>query len=110
MTFLELACQTLGKHNGPLTISQIWDKSEEFDFRQKPASSGKTPIKTLAARLYLDIKDNPDTKFSQISKRPATFYIKDRKITTNREEVKTEEKTWYERMVTSGFGRAIFPI
>ena len=93
MTFLELVYQTLEKHNGPLTISQIWDKSEEFGFRQKLASSGKTPIKTLAARLYLDIRDNPDTKFSQVSKRPATFYIKDRKITTNREEVQTEERT-----------------
>lgn len=93
MTFLELVYQTLEKHNGPLTISQIWDKSEEFGFRSKLASTGKTPIKTLAARLYLDIRDNPDTKFSQISKRPATFYIKDRKITTNREEVQTEEKT-----------------
>lgn len=93
MTFLELVYQTLEKHNGPLTISQIWDKSEEFGFRQKLASSGKTPIKTLAARLYLDIRDNPNTKFSQISKRPATFYIKDRKVTAKSEEVQVEEKT-----------------
>lgn len=93
MTFLELVYQTLEKHNGPLTISQIWDKSEEFGFRSKLASSGKTPIKTLAARLYLDIRDNPNTKFSQISKRPATFYIKDRKVTAKSEEVQVEEKT-----------------
>lgn len=93
MTFLELIYQTLEKQNGPLTISQIWDKSEEFGFRSKLASTGKTPIKTLAARLYLDIRDNPNTKFSQISKRPATFYIKDRKATAKNEQVQVEEKT-----------------
>lgn len=95
MTFLDLVYKTLEKHNGPLTIPQIWDKSEEFGLKQELASSGKTPIKTLAARLYLDIRDNPETRFSQISKRPATFYIKDRKITTKNEELQKEEKSFF---------------
>lgn len=93
MTFLDLIYQTLDKHGGPLTIPQIWDKSEEFGFRQELASSGKTPIKTLAARLYLDIRDNPETRFNQISKRPAAFYIKDKKIITKSEGAQKEEKS-----------------
>ncbi len=40
-------------------------------------SKGKTPWKTLGARIYTDIKDNPNTRFIQASKRPAKFYLKD---------------------------------
>lgn len=97
MTFLDLVYQTLDKCNTPLTVSQIWEKSEEFGFRQELSSSGKTPIKTLAARLYIDIRDNPNTKFKQTSKRPATFYINDREIIVKNEVIKEEKVSFNER-------------
>lgn len=40
-------------------------------------TSGKTPWRTLGARIYVDIKENPDTKFIQVSKIPAKFYLKE---------------------------------
>ena len=81
MTFLELVYSTLEKHQSPLSIEEIWKKAGEYGFRDKLSSTGKTPVKTIAARVYLDIRDNPQTRLYQYSKRPASFYIKDRNIT-----------------------------
>lgn len=93
MTFLDLAYKTLEKQNCPMTVTQIWDKSAEFGYRDELGSCGLTPIKTLAARLYVDIRDNPDTLLCQVSKRPAMFYIKDRKIQSRPQEAATEDNS-----------------
>ena len=75
--FFDLAKETLNTVRSPLSINDIWQKSMELDFAKKVSSSGKTPSKTLAARIYMDIKKNPDTVFVQVSKRPSLFYLKD---------------------------------
>ncbi|MBQ7465259.1 MAG: HrgA protein [Oscillospiraceae bacterium] len=82
MTFVDLIYETLSKHQAPLTAQEIWDKAEEYGIRKNFSSSGKTPVATLSARLYVDIKQNPDTPFYQHSKRPATFYLKGKEIGT----------------------------
>lgn len=96
MTFLELVYETLKKHQSPLSIKEIWDKSDEYGYRKNLSTSGKTPIKTLEARLYLDIRDNPNSPFYQHSKRPSTFYIKDQEINNDSKEItSTQSKTAY---------------
>ncbi len=80
MTFLELSYKTLEINKYPMSIQQIWESAKINGFQEKLSSTGKTPIKTLAARIYLDIRDNPNTQFYQYSKRPATFYIKNMEI------------------------------
>jgi len=60
-----------------MSINDIWEKAVGLGFAAKVSSSGKTPSKTLAARIYMDIKKNPDTDFVQVSKRPSLFYLKD---------------------------------
>ena len=96
MTFLELVYETLKKHQSPLSIKEIWDKSDEYGYRKNLSTSGKTPVKTLEARLYLDIRDNPNSSFYQHSKRPSTFYIKNQKITNDSTAItSTQSKTAY---------------
>lgn len=34
------------------------------------------PIRTLSAKVYVDIKNNTETIFEQVSKRPAKFFLK----------------------------------
>ena len=80
MTFMDLIYETLLKHQAPLSAQEIWDKAEEYGIRQKFSTSGKTPVATLSARLYIDIKQNPASKFYQYSKRPATFYLKGKDV------------------------------
>ncbi|WP_312444669.1 COG2958 family protein [Lacrimispora sp.] len=75
--FLTLAKDVLEKENIPLSVEEIWEKAKVLGLLEKLSSSGKTPIRTLSARIYVDIKNNVDTIFEQVSKRPAKFFLKD---------------------------------
>jgi len=75
-SFLDLAKDILEQENVPLSVGEIWEVAEKRGLLQKLASSGKTPIRTLSARIYVDIKNNENTIFEQISKRPAKFFLK----------------------------------
>lgn len=95
MNFLELAENTIKKAGIPLTSNEVWEKAGEFGFDKQLKSTGKTPWATLGARLYVDIRDNKETRFEAIGKRPAKFWIKGKKQTENNtieETTKKEEK------------------
>lgn len=76
MNFLELAEQTIRKLNQPLTANEVWEKAVELGIDRELNSKGKTPWATLGARLYVDIRDNQETIFEAIGKRPARFWVK----------------------------------
>ena len=76
-TFLNLIKDVMEIEKKPLTVSQIWKCGEKHGLIDKVGSKGKTPINTLQARLYLDIRDNENSIFVQTSKRPSMFYLKD---------------------------------
>lgn len=78
-SFLDLAKDVLEKSTEPLTVHVIWLKAEEIGLVSKVGTSGKTPEKTLAARLYVDIRDNEKSIFYQSNKRPAKFYLMSKK-------------------------------
>ena len=82
-TFLDLAKDVLELENRPLTITQIWNIGEQNGLTDKVGSSGKTPVNTLQARLYIDIRDNNKSIFKQVSKRPSKFILKNKCIDEN---------------------------
>lgn len=92
MTFLNLIYETLKEYGKPLTILGIWMQAQKYGFTEQLKSVGKTPVKTLEARLYLDLRDNKDTPLVQISKRPALFTIKDNLLNVQQEERLSETK------------------
>jgi hypothetical protein len=80
----------------PLTANEIWKIAEVQGLDQKLNSTGKTPWATLAARLYVISRDNPDSIFKTIGSRPKRFYLKNKKYDVDFEEYeegKTEEET-----------------
>lgn len=92
-TYLNLAEEVLTASKQPLTIAQIWKNAEILDLIDKLGSVGRTPINTLQARLYLDVRDNENSIFIQTSKRPSRFFLKDMKaMETIEEEVSIDEK------------------
>ncbi|HMS50712.1 MAG TPA: HTH domain-containing protein [Chitinophagales bacterium] len=76
MNFLELATQTIKAANRPLTQNEIWEKAVEFGFDKQLKTKGKTPWASVAARLYVDIRDNKNTAFEAVGKRPIRFWLK----------------------------------
>ena len=103
-TFLNFAIEVLQKSKKPLTVKEIWHEGKLIGLTDKIGSQGKTPEKTLGARIYIDIRDNEKTPFIKVSKRPAKFFLKEfgeinlLEETKSVEEAKslTEEKNYNE--------------
>jgi len=99
-SFMDLAIDVLKKATIPLTYQEIWQAGKDTGLAQKFETSGKTPWATLGARLYVDVRDNEQTKFIKVGNRPARFFLQERKaeITTDaitrieKEETKKSEK------------------
>lgn len=77
-SFLDLAKEVLERENIPLSAEEMWEFAEQQGLWERLNFSGKTPIRTLSARIYVDIKNNENSCFTQVSKRPAKFFLKDR--------------------------------
>lgn len=78
-TFLDLAVETLLASEIPLTVQKIWESSVDKGFTSRLRKTGQTPWATLGARLYVDIRDNPSSRFIKSAERPAKFSLKDPK-------------------------------
>ena len=78
--FIDFAKEVLKASESPLSVEEMWEAGCNQGLDEKLGSSGKTPIRTLSARIYVDIKNNMDSVFIQVSKRPAKFYLKGKDI------------------------------
>ncbi|MBI5893871.1 MAG: winged helix-turn-helix domain-containing protein [Deltaproteobacteria bacterium] len=67
-TFLSLAEDILKTSDKPMTYQEIWEKGNEQGLHSKVRISGKTPWRTLGARLYVDVKDNENSIFIKASR------------------------------------------
>lgn len=77
-SFLDLAFDVLKTADTPLTYQEVWQAGEPAGFAAKVKSTGKTPWATLGAYLYVDVRDNDDSRFIKVGKRPARFFLKER--------------------------------
>jgi uncharacterized protein len=77
-SYLDLAYDVLKTAKQPLIYQEIWETAKLSDLSAKIKTSGKTPWQTLGAQLYVDVRDNEESKFIKVGKRPARFFLKDR--------------------------------
>jgi hypothetical protein len=77
MTHKFLSEQTLKKTGVPLSAREIWDHAVQYGFDKELNSRGTTPWATIAAQMYTDINNNENSKFIQVSQRPAKFFLKE---------------------------------
>lgn len=75
-SFLNLAEDVLKSTKRPMDYREIWDEGVKLGVSSKISTSGKTPWATLGAKIYVDIRDNPNTVFEKVSTRPTLFGIK----------------------------------
>ena len=90
MTYLELSELILQEVKKPLTASEIWDFAVSKNYDKKLNSTGKTPWATLSAILHLDLKNNSDTIFSAVGKRPRRLYLKNKTLFKDIEKAENE--------------------
>lgn len=77
------------------------------------STAGKTPWKTLGARLFVEVRDNPDSIFTKVGKRPAKFFLKSKmNLLSNDiiEKIDREENTPVKKEKTSYSERELHPL
>jgi hypothetical protein len=68
LTYKGLAIRVLVA-KGELTPREIWEHGLAMGLAQLVRSTGRTPVASLASKLYVDIKRNPNTPFERTGKR-----------------------------------------
>ncbi len=79
MNFIQLAEKVLRETKQPMIANEIWEKAVELEWDKLVSSSGKTPWRSIGARLYVDVRDNPNSVFEPVGKRPVRFGLKNNK-------------------------------
>jgi hypothetical protein len=77
-SYLDLAVEVLKTAKQPLTYQEIWDAARTSGLSARIRTSGKTPWQSLGAQLYVEVRDNPESQFIKVGKRPARFFLRDR--------------------------------
>lgn len=75
LTFLEFAYDVLSKTKTAMTPDEIWKSPLGEKLKPQIKTTGKTPLATLGARLYTDVKAD-DSKFVAVGSRPTRFAVK----------------------------------
>ncbi len=76
MTFLELASRVLEQEKKPLSVDEIWNIAKSKGYDKDLASQGKTPWATIAAQIYVNIRDNKNSPFIKVGARPRRFTLR----------------------------------
>ena len=76
MNFIQLAEKIIKEENKPLSPTEIWEIGVQKGYNKLIKSTGKTPGRTIGARIYIDIRDNPNTVFIKLKSKPVKFYLK----------------------------------
>jgi len=113
--FIDYAEEVLKNASHPLTYQEIWELGLELGIREKLDTSGSTPEQTLGARLFVDVRDEPNSKFLKIGSNPARFFLKERENEINQELLdkisKDEDKHVKKKRLSLDFNeRELHPI
>ena len=77
LTFLGLAEKILSEEKRPLTADEIWQTAVGKQYDKLLSTKGKTPWATMAAQLYVQVRDSKDSPFVKIGTRPTRFFLKE---------------------------------
>jgi uncharacterized protein len=106
-SLFDFAAEILTKSDKPLTYQEIWQRGVDLSLVPKLVLTGKTPWQSLGARLFVDVRDNLNSRFIKVSKNPARFFLKSRlneipqniieKIEIAERKTKSDEVSFTER-------------
>ncbi|HOP51116.1 MAG TPA: HTH domain-containing protein [Ignavibacteriales bacterium] len=98
MTFLELAQKVISETNLPMSANEIWEYAIQHKYNTLVGTNGKTPWASIAARIYIDLRDNPNSIFIKAAERPTRFFLKNMQIKPQEKLItKNDENDFHER-------------
>lgn len=102
MNIRDLAEQIIKETQKPLSPEEIWNIAEPQGYKEKLKLTGKTIPITIGAQIYVDIKENPNSRFIKIKTKPTRFYLKelpqnfDITLLDNQPKIIVSKKTSYD--------------
>lgn len=87
-TFLDFAEQVLDGDSKPATYQEIWATGKEKGLTENLPQRGRTPWQTLASRLFVDVRDNPQSRFIRVGSNPARFFLAARRHELTRDDLR----------------------
>lgn len=77
LTFLELAIKVLEEIKNPLSVEEIWEVAIDKGYDQEIGTKGKTPWRSIGARIYVSIRDEGDkSPFVKLQTSPTRFFLR----------------------------------
>jgi len=92
LTFLELAKKILREEKKPMTVEEIWKITQKKGCDALVTTKGKTPWLTIAAQIYVDMRDNDDSPFIKIDSKPRKFFLKELATEENLKKIREREE------------------
>lgn len=89
LTFKSLAEKILKEEEKPLSSEDIWEIAIQKEYNKQGSFTGKTPWRSIAAQIYVDIRDNPESHFVKMDSKPRKFFLKN--LVDDVELIKLEE-------------------
>lgn len=77
-TALDFAEDVLKTADKPLLYQEIWELGADTEYGKKLGLTGNTPHRTVGARLFVDVRDNPNSHIIKVGRNPARFFLKSR--------------------------------
>lgn len=106
-SFLDLAYDVLKSAIQPMIYQEVWEAAVQSGLTSELGTTGKTPWASLGARLYVEVRDNPHSKFVKVGSRPTRFFLKERvnelgpdtitKLETAEVKIKPTKSPYHER-------------
>ncbi len=78
-TVLDLAAEVLKRASKPLTYEEISELGRDMPMASALYISGRPPGQALGARLLVDTRDNPRTRFMKLGRNPTRFWLERRR-------------------------------
>ncbi len=75
MTFLELAKKIINEEQKPLSDYEIWEIAHAKGYDVLVGSKGKTPWRSIAAQIYVSIRDDRNSPFIKAASKPTRFFL-----------------------------------
>ena len=92
LTFLQLAEKVLSESKQPLSVEEIWHRATENKYVGQLNSTGKTPMATLGAQLYVALREGEKSQFAAWGSRPKRFYLRSMQDELNLKVVEEKQK------------------
>lgn len=99
-TIIEVAKEILERKKEALNPIKMYHIANEMGLTKELNLNGKTPWRSFAARIYMDIKENPNSIFEVVATKPMLIKLKNQVInlkTQTQNEIKESKTSYSER-------------